>query len=109
MNVAVPGGQQVYVASGGALAYTAAHSANIPDDGQTATFSYTPEQDVNYVGFLKFDNKGGFQACPTGEQQHYQVYAWTPKDEAGVFRSDCLGFSFRTNVYKYGLAAYQYD
>ncbi|KAE9366018.1 hypothetical protein N431DRAFT_517001 [Stipitochalara longipes BDJ] len=105
MNVGVPGGQQVYVATGGALAYTAPHSSNIPDDGQAATFTYTPQASSGGVGTLVFDNKG-FVACPTGDGSVFQIYAWTPKvDDA--FRKDCKGIGFATSVY-FGAAAWEF-
>jgi hypothetical protein len=108
MDVAVPGGQQVYVAAGGALGYTAPHSAYIPDDAQRATFANTAQQSENGVGTLTFD-KQGFVACPTGEGRPpvYQVYAWIPKAN-GTLRTDCTGIEFTTAQYT-GAAAWEYD
>lgn len=106
MNVAVPGGQQVYVSSGGALSYTTAHSANIPQDAQRATFNYTPQTSDSGVGTLTFDNQG-FVACPAKDAGVYQVYAWIPKTEAGSFRTDCDSIGFTTTVYS-GAPAWQY-
>jgi hypothetical protein len=107
MNVAVPGGQQVYVASGGALGYTGVHSANVPQDAQRTTFNYAPQTSDGGVGTLTFDNQG-FVVCPTKDAPVYQVFAWTPKDEAGAFRWDCIGIRFATAKYS-GTSSYQYN
>jgi len=106
MNVGVPGGQQVYVVSGGALAYTAPYVASIPDDGQAATFTYTPQTSSGGVGTLVFNNKG-FVACPTGDGNAYQIYAWIPSVD-GAFRKDCKGIEFATSVYS-GAAAWEFS
>jgi hypothetical protein len=76
MDVAVPGGQQVYVASGGALSYTTAHSADVPQDAQRAAFNYTPQTFDGGIGILTFDNQG-FVVCPAKDAGTgvYQVYA----------------------------------
>ena len=99
MHVGVPGGQQVYIASGGAVVYTAPHSANIPDDGQAATFTHTRPTSSGGLGTLVFDNKG-FVACPVKVDHYYayQLYAWIPKFN-GTFRTDCDGFGFATSAY----------
>jgi hypothetical protein len=99
LHVGVPGGQQVYIASGGAVVYTAPHSANIPDDGQAATFTHTRPTSSGGLGTLVFDNKG-FVACPVNVDHYYayQLYAWIPKFN-GTFRTDCDGFGFATSAY----------
>jgi hypothetical protein len=97
LYAAVPGGQQVYVASGGALGYTVAHSGNVPQDSQRATFNYTPQENMNGVGTLTFD-KQDFAACLTGNEGEYQVYAWIPKVN-GNLRTNCTSIRIRTVRY----------
>lgn len=97
MYAAVPGGQQVYVASGGALGYTVAHSDNVPPDSQIATFNCAPQENMNGVGTLTFD-KQDFVACLTGKEGEYQVYAWIPKVN-GTLRTNCPSIRIRTIQY----------
>jgi len=49
LAVVVPGGQQVYVAESGALMFTQAHSAVIPEAAVTDPFIYSPAQNGGQV------------------------------------------------------------
>lgn len=74
LNVNVPGGQQIYVASDGSLSATQAHSANTGENGLRTPFEYTPAP-TSSVGFLLFNNSS-FTACPTATDPNvYQVFA----------------------------------
>lgn len=80
----------VYVAPDGALSYTQAHSAYVPEgsvrDGWTRTAREDP---TDPLGSLAFE--GGLIACPRNESQPWQVYGevegWTAPTKG------CLGFS----------------
>jgi hypothetical protein len=92
LGVVVPGGQQVYVAPGGALSYTTAHSAYIPTGSIVDQFSKTAPSNGNSFGYLNFET--GFVACPVGAADAgYQVFGQTDSFKAS---SDCLGFSALT-------------
>ncbi|KAF2845186.1 hypothetical protein T440DRAFT_472842 [Plenodomus tracheiphilus IPT5] len=92
MGVVVPGGQQVYVAPGGALSYTIAHSAAIPSGSIVDQFSREAPTGDSQFGHLNFET--GFVACPAGEGQGYQVFGQVTDGPA--FGADCLGFSALT-------------
>jgi len=91
LGVVVPGGQQVYVAPDGALSYTVAHSAYIPEGSDIDGFSRTAPTNGNAFGYLNFET--GFVACPAAEGEGYQVYG---QITTGTFGDDCLGFSALT-------------
>jgi hypothetical protein len=91
LGVVVPGGQQVYVAKDGALSYTVAHSAAIPDGAVVDQFSKDAPSNGNSFGYLNFEE--GFVACPAGTGDGYQVFGQV---DGGNFGSDCLGFSALT-------------
>lgn len=92
LGVVVPGGEQVYVAADGALSYTQAHSAYIPDGSVTDQFSITPGTNGNILGTLNFET--GFVACPVGGTgTGYQVYGQVQGFEAS---SECLSFTALT-------------
>jgi hypothetical protein len=103
LNVQVPGGQRVYIASDGSLSYTIAHSASIPSDSFTSGFGYTPQATANTIGRLKF-NDGMFMACPADDEV-YQVYA---QNARGFTRADCVGINIGTSEYG-GAPAWEYD
>jgi hypothetical protein len=88
LGVVVPGGQQVYVGPDGALSYTIAHSAAIPEGSDVTGFSRTAPADGNVYGYLNYET--GFIACPAGEGEGYQVFGAI---ETGEFSDDCLGFT----------------
>ena len=105
LYTSVPGGQQVYVEKCGALGFTGAHSAAIPEGAYVEGFSYTPNaQDATQPGSFSFHGGGatGFLACP--EDGAYRVYADTVD---AVLDSACLGFSALTGSWT-GSSAWQY-
>ncbi|KAL6157122.1 hypothetical protein ACJQWK_07164 [Exserohilum turcicum] len=87
MGVVVPGGQQVFVQSDGALGYTLPHSAAIPNGAVLTGFSTTSSPLGEQFGYLNFYD--GFLACPA-EAQGYQVYGLIPNN---TYSNDCLSFS----------------
>lgn len=101
MVVGVPGGQQLYVTRSGGLAYTQAHSANIPEDAIRTPFTYTAPAQPGSVGSL--EGPGGFYACPTGDAGVYQIKA--DVDPALTF-FECTGIAIgaspaQTNAWQY--------
>lgn len=93
LGVVVPGGQQVYVAPGGALSYTIAHSANIPAGSIVNDFSREGPSGSAQFGTLSFET--GFVACPAAAGQGYQVFGQV---QGGTYGADCLGFSALTGM-----------
>lgn len=91
MGVIVPGGQQVYVGPDGALSYTQAHSAYIPEGSVRDGFSREQPAAGQTFGYLNFDT--GFVACPAGEGQGYQVFGQV---DGATFGDKCLGFNALT-------------
>lgn len=83
LHTEVPGGQEVYVDSTGALRYTVPHSAYTGVGSVSTGFSIADE------GLhLKFQNSD-FLACPLADGA-YEIYA-----AAKNTNSTCLGFEFR--------------
>ncbi|KAL3428177.1 IgE-binding protein [Phlyctema vagabunda] len=103
LDVVVPGGQQAYVDPTGALSFTQAHSAAIPEGSITTGFSYNASTGANGLGSLTFGNATtGFFACPSeGNATTYQIFA------GSEFDSSCYGFGFTTAPFE-GAAAWQY-
>ena len=92
LGVVVPGGQQVYVAPDGALSYTVAHSAYIPQGSTIDQFSRTAPSNGNSFGYLNFET--GFVACPAGEAgAGYQVFGLVENFQD---KDGCLGFNLLT-------------
>lgn len=104
MGVVVPGGQQVYIEKDtGAVKYTIAHSAALPEGAIVTGWKDTP---ANGFGTLANEN-GGFIACPCEDETEgaWKVYANLDTVE---FDDDCLGFSaLSSNVTSAG--AWQYS
>ncbi|KAI4153257.1 MAG: hypothetical protein LQ341_000561 [Variospora aurantia] len=104
MNVVVPGGQQVYVASNGALRFTTAHSAYIPAGSAVQGFNATIGEVNGPLGRFNVSGLGatGFLACPTNANGAgpYQVFANVKglknTDVPGENQDKCLGFSALT-------------
>ncbi|KAK6334208.1 hypothetical protein TWF696_002709 [Orbilia brochopaga] len=116
MDVAVPGGQQVYVDPSGALSYTQAHSASIPTGSFTVGFFLSnPDDTENHLAYFTHC-EGGFVACPIAPGQGpWQVFVQFTKgglkDEnvPSGNATDCLGFSAATaGAPQDGPAAWQY-
>jgi hypothetical protein len=91
MGVIVPGGQEVYVGPDGALSYTVAHSAFVPEGSVRDQFSREEPTGSNSFGYLKFEK--GFIACPAGEGEGYQVFGQV---DGATFAPECLGFNMLT-------------
>ncbi|QIW99797.1 hypothetical protein AMS68_005315 [Peltaster fructicola] len=87
MGAIVPGGQAVYVDSQtGAVGYTIAHSAAIPQGAYQAGWNVT--QNVAAGGILgRLDFEGGLIACPVDGTYPYQVFGQV---EGVSFAADCL-------------------
>ncbi|KAF1916385.1 hypothetical protein BDU57DRAFT_529460 [Ampelomyces quisqualis] len=103
LGVIVPGGQQVYVAPDGALSYTVAHSASVPEGSIRDQFSVEEPSGTNSFGYLNFET--GFVACPgTGADTGYQVFGQV---DGATFGPECLGFNALTSQVD-GPDAWQY-
>lgn len=101
----VPGGQLVYVEADGALGFTQAHSASIPDGAVVSTFTLTQGLSFGELGFSGLGG-AGFIACPnaTTGTFPYQIFADIP----GAGGTNCLGFDPLTTNYTGGPGAWQY-
>jgi hypothetical protein len=95
MGVIVPGGQEVYVGPDGALSYTVAHSAFVPEGSVRDQFSREAPVGSAAFGYLHFET--GFVACPAGEGQGYQVFGQVTN--GATFAPECLGFSALTGKF----------
>ncbi|KAI1383085.1 uncharacterized protein F4822DRAFT_440768 [Hypoxylon trugodes] len=74
LDVAVPGGQQVYVAPDGALSYTTPHSAALPEGAITTGFHRYRSETFGAPIMLSFAGKS-IVACPSPESKDvYQIY-----------------------------------
>jgi hypothetical protein len=104
MDVAVPGGQQVYIDSTGQLKYTVAHSAAIPEGAAVTGFVYEEAGTGESVGSLTF-GVDGIYACPNGEEGVYQIFVDTGIQVPG----DCVGLSIGASKYDGEVAAWEYD
>ncbi|OJJ97529.1 hypothetical protein ASPACDRAFT_80400 [Aspergillus aculeatus ATCC 16872] len=62
LDVSVPGGQQVYIAPSGALAFTQPHSAYVPAGSVVGAFSYSQTAGTTF-GYWTLPNSG-LIACP---------------------------------------------
>ncbi|KAF2495697.1 hypothetical protein BU16DRAFT_429576, partial [Lophium mytilinum] len=88
LYVEVPGGQQVYIGPDGAMSFTQAHSAYIPENSTQIGWSRV-EDSPNY-GTLSFE--GGLVACPVAGKG-YQVFGLLPNID---YDPQCLGFTAAT-------------
>ncbi|KXT02392.1 hypothetical protein AC578_174 [Pseudocercospora eumusae] len=102
LDVAVPGGQQVYVSADGALKYTVAHSASTGEGSTVNGFGISE-------GHLLFENNDFIAVAtnetsnlPDGKGTAYQIYAASRTDLAGE------GFAFRAVEFE-GENAWQYS
>ncbi|PWY72284.1 hypothetical protein BO70DRAFT_342180 [Aspergillus heteromorphus CBS 117.55] len=115
LSVSVPGGQQIYVTSKGALAFTQPHSAYIPPGSSTGPFYYSAGDPT---GTWSFD--GGFMACPIGggagsssagasSSGSWQVFAnWSNATVPGGDVNACLGFQAVTVGRNVSVEAWEY-
>ncbi|PGG98431.1 hypothetical protein AJ79_08871 [Helicocarpus griseus UAMH5409] len=96
LNVMVPGGQQIYVEPTGALGFTQAHSAQIPEGSLTTGFKFTPGDQFGHWTFEGF-GADGFMGCPPqnpDESPLYQVFANIKNATVPTGNvDDCLPFS----------------
>lgn len=110
LDVAVAGGQQVYVSATGALGFTQAHASSVPNDSYIGPWQYNPQSEPGSVGTLTFEGEP-FWACPVsleGEDEDvYQIYAEvvTPR---GADRSACISVGIATSEYS-GKSAYEFE
>ncbi|MCJ1468044.1 hypothetical protein MMC07_006670 [Pseudocyphellaria aurata] len=101
MYVVVPGGQQMFIRSNGALGYTQAHSAAIPSGAITTGFTFAPASAGTDFGTFGVNLPGaaGLLACPAGPDftAPYQVFVnlkgLKDADVAGGKISKCIGFN----------------
>ena len=98
LDVATPGGQQVYVDAAGYLRFTVAHSANTGVGSKTTGFGFRGND-------LTFEGQDWI-ACPYGSVDNaYNVYAAAV---AGDASEACLGFAFYTSPATGGVA-FEYE
>ncbi|MCJ1461424.1 hypothetical protein MMC07_000021 [Pseudocyphellaria aurata] len=76
LDVSVPGGQQIYVESTGALGFTQAHSAEYPPGSILQGFTLTPGSPSRSLSFSGL-GATGFLACPANASGAgpYKVFA----------------------------------
>lgn len=100
----VPGGQQVYIDPNGALSFTQAHSANIPQGSLLGPFHYSADEPWAHYSF----GSTGFMACPA-EDNRWQVFAAIQNATVPNGNVDeCLGFSAVALDYTGDVPAWQY-
>ncbi|KAI1450541.1 hypothetical protein F5Y02DRAFT_117842 [Annulohypoxylon stygium] len=92
LDVAVPGGQQVYIAADGSLSYTVPHSGALPE-GANAT-GWRREMSESFGAPIVLGNNNQFWAiCPVTEgeprERTYQVFV-------GLGGEGCLNTGVRT-------------
>ncbi|KGO49115.1 hypothetical protein PEXP_011640 [Penicillium expansum] len=110
LDVAVPGGQAIYVDNKGALRFTSPHSAYEPTGSSDGPFEYTPGSSFGHWSF-KGHGASGFMACPTtnatisyrrsrrgaAAAPKWQVYAALKNATVPTGKvEDCLGFDALT-------------
>ena len=111
-DVEVPGGQHVYVAASGALAYTVPHSNIIPKGAHSRSFALDrtsgTSSSFTYSGTGK---ASGWLACPVSVAV-YQVFANVELEDQNVPQknvSACIALDALTTNYTLpGAAAWQY-
>ncbi|KAH1371604.1 hypothetical protein KXW65_007430 [Aspergillus fumigatus] len=91
LDVAVPGGQRIYVDPRGALRFTTAHSGSIPPGSSTGPFVHSAGTPFGHFAY-KGQGAKGFIACPksNGTATHWQVHASVANVASGA---ECLGFN----------------
>ncbi|KAI7975936.1 hypothetical protein EIK77_007262 [Talaromyces pinophilus] len=109
-DVEVPGGQQVYVDPSGALAFTQAHSANIPAGAALGPFTFTPGTQFGAYSTSAF-GATGFMACPDdaanpSKWQGFAAFSTATVPTGNV--GDCLGFDAAAPAFTGDIPAWQY-
>lgn len=103
----VPGGQQVYIDPTGALSFTQAHSANIPQGSSLGPFHYAADEPWAHYSFAGW-GASGFMACPADDNR-WQVFAAIQNATVPQGNVDeCLGFSAVALDYTGEVPAWQY-
>lgn len=103
----VPGGQQVYIDPNGALSFTQAHSANIPQGSSLGPFKYAADEPWAHYSFAGW-GATGFMACPADDNR-WQVFAAIKNATVPHGNIDeCLGFSAVALTYTGDVPAWQY-
>ncbi|PYH48120.1 putative IgE-binding protein [Aspergillus saccharolyticus JOP 1030-1] len=91
LDVSVPGGQQIYIAPSGALAFTQPHSAYVPAGSVVGAFEYSQPAGASF-GYWTLPGSG-LIACPVPEAATWQVFAaWNNATVPSGSVGDCLGF-----------------
>ena len=112
----VPGGQLVYIALEGYLAFTQAHSIYLPPGVLLAPFTYSqppnqePQENFGFLNTNAFDAPG-FMACPLDDTSIYQIFAAMANASVPNGSIDsCVGFDAFTQDYYLNpaFAAWQY-
>ncbi|MBE7180532.1 MAG: hypothetical protein INR71_04845 [Terriglobus roseus] len=99
LGVAVPGGQQVYVAADGALGFTPPHSGAVPEGAALTGFSEEKGAGEGALGHLSWGR--GFVACPhDGTPANATVWKVYGTKKGSKVSKDCLGFDFLTSSAK---------
>ncbi|KAJ5963946.1 uncharacterized protein N7479_003822 [Penicillium vulpinum] len=107
LDTMVPGGQQVYIDPNGALSFTQAHSANIPQGSSRGPFQYAVGDPWSHYTFNGW-GASGFMACPADDNR-WQVFAAIQNATVPHGNVDeCLGFSATAITYEGDVPAWQY-
>jgi hypothetical protein len=102
----------MYIRPNGALSYTQAHSASIPQGSYRTGFTFTPGESFGYFG-VNVDGSTGLLACPAGgnETFPYQIFAnlksLKDADVPGGEVAKCLGINALAIPVE-GINAWQY-
>ncbi|CAG8960736.1 hypothetical protein HYFRA_00002272 [Hymenoscyphus fraxineus] len=107
LSVAVPGGQQVYVAPSGALGYTPPHTTSKPEGSIVDGFLRYQSQAGGAPIPLSFQDRA-FKACPVANEEGvFQIYAQSVGNpEDGSHEDECVYVQLRT--YPGSINAWQY-
>ncbi|KAI0478276.1 hypothetical protein F4859DRAFT_479196 [Xylaria cf. heliscus] len=89
LDVAVDGGQQVYVEASGALAYTKAHSPALPDGALGNGFGRAISDSGGAPTILWFNEKNWLLCPVAGSDGVYQIFL-------GPYTPECLPAQMRT-------------
>ncbi len=103
----------MYIRPNGALSYTQAHSAFIPEGSYRTGFTFTPGEQFGHFG-VNVDGSTGLLACPAGGANAsfpYQIFAnlrsLKDEDVPGGEVAECLGLN-AIAIPVEGVRAWQY-
>ncbi|KAK0713965.1 hypothetical protein B0T26DRAFT_622668, partial [Lasiosphaeria miniovina] len=103
LNVAVPGGQQVYIAPDGAMGYTPPHSAFMPD-GSVVSGWWREISVAGGAPTIVGNGQSSMMACPAaGQDGVYQVFFGVSRAQL----TSCVSFQMRTYTAS-GVVAWEY-